>query len=110
MRIFPEAAGNNAGGKVYIILTFQPSKVDLVDWSDEAAVEKDLLLENARAPHQSLLTLRDSPSQSRLCFFQFVTWGKSVCQLLRRDGYWADLSDPCSGYPVRDIYPVSRCT
>ncbi|CAI2167624.1 4209_t:CDS:2 [Funneliformis geosporum] len=30
----------------------------------------------------------------------FVEWGKEICHKLRNRGYWADLTDPCSGYPV----------
>ncbi|RIA92502.1 hypothetical protein C1645_765004 [Glomus cerebriforme] len=29
----------------------------------------------------------------------FVGWGKEICQKLKDRGYWADLTDPCSGYP-----------
>ncbi|ELR16371.1 protein c2orf25, mitochondrial, putative [Acanthamoeba castellanii str. Neff] len=77
-RIFPESAEQIVAscGKVYVVITFQPSRTDLIDWSDEAAQDKDLLLEN------------------------FVAWGRNVCEQLRRDGHWADLSDPCSGHPV----------
>ncbi|CAB4422460.1 unnamed protein product [Rhizophagus irregularis] len=40
----------------------------------------------------------------------FVGWGKEICQKLRDRGYWADLTDPCSGYPIfsergPSIYP-----
>ncbi|CAG8463405.1 9171_t:CDS:2 [Acaulospora morrowiae] len=40
----------------------------------------------------------------------FVEWGKLICQKLRDRGYWADLTDPCSGYPIfsnrgPSIYP-----
>ncbi|CAG8734779.1 25761_t:CDS:2 [Dentiscutata erythropus] len=30
----------------------------------------------------------------------FVEWGKAICQKLRGLGYWADLTDPASGYPI----------
>ncbi|CAG8802947.1 21314_t:CDS:2, partial [Cetraspora pellucida] len=30
----------------------------------------------------------------------FVEWGKEVCQKLRDLGYWSDLTDPASGYPI----------
>jgi hypothetical protein len=106
-RIFPDAAASVAGGAtVHVVVTFQPSRTDLIDWSDEAAQEKDVLLENVRdAVHSS----QETPlmhSSSCLCVrvrgrAQFVEWGKGVCELLRKDGHWADLSDPCSGYPVR---------
>jgi hypothetical protein len=50
-RIFPESAEQIVAscGKVYVVITFQPSRTDLIDWSDEAAQDKDLLLENVRA-------------------------------------------------------------
>ncbi|PKK76813.1 hypothetical protein RhiirC2_733357 [Rhizophagus irregularis] len=40
----------------------------------------------------------------------FVGWGKEISQKLRDRGYWADLTDPCSGYPIfsergPSIYP-----
>lgn len=72
-QIFPNMKNDKL---LYMVITFQPSKCDLVDWSDEAAQEKDLLLE---------------------IFFE---WGKRVCATLSGMGHWADLSDPCSGYPV----------
>lgn len=37
-------------------------------------------------------------------YCKFVGWGKEICQKLRDRGYWADLTDPCSGYPVNMKY------
>ncbi|CAG8768628.1 14054_t:CDS:2, partial [Racocetra fulgida] len=30
----------------------------------------------------------------------FIEWGKEICQKLRDLGYWSDLTDPASGYPM----------
>jgi hypothetical protein len=32
--------------------------------------------------------------------WQFVMWAKKVCTSLQQKGHWADLTDPCSGYPI----------
>eukprot|EP00039_Didymoeca_costata_P013840 m.216756 g.216756 ORF g.216756 m.216756 type:complete len:491 (+) comp15881_c0_seq9:1318-2790(+) len=62
--------------KLLIIPTFQSCNCDLVAIGVEAESEKDRLLKS------------------------FVEFGKKVCGLLREKQHWADLTDPCSGYPV----------
>lgn len=117
-RIFPESADKSGTltGPVYVLVTFQPSKADLIDWGDEAAREKDLLLKNVRiaiagihhhdgggdddVDGEECGLLMNPPSTAMK---QFVAWGKVVCEHLRRSGHWADMSDPCSGYPVERI-------
>ncbi|CAJ0640738.1 10973_t:CDS:2 [Entrophospora sp. SA101] len=37
----------------------------------------------------------------------FVEWGKFVCKRLRERGYWADITDPASGYPILSEAGVS---
>ena len=32
--------------------------------------------------------------------FQFIIFGKYLCEQLRARGYWADYIDPCSGLPL----------
>lgn len=32
--------------------------------------------------------------------FQFIDFAKDLCQNLRNLGYWADYTDPVTGYPV----------
>jgi len=59
-----------------IIPTFQQCKCDLVADGPGPAAEKDALLES------------------------FMAWAQEICQELRDEGHWADLTDPCSGYPV----------
>lgn len=65
------------------IPTFQPADHDLVGWTDEAAYEKDRLLES------------------------FFVWAGAVCREITavndqsgRARFWADYVDPCSGYPA----------
>lgn len=71
--------------QVVCILTAQKSKMKLLNWNDETALEKDLLLE------------------------RFVKWASSVREFLTGMGpeggegnvkYWADWIDPCSGLPA----------
>ena len=69
--------------QVVCILTAQKSKMKLLNWNDETAVEKDLLLE------------------------RFVKWASSIRNnILESSGngndstYWADWIDPCSGLPA----------
>jgi hypothetical protein len=65
-----------------IVPTCQRSCVDLVNWDDPVAREKDLLLE------------------------RFVAWAAVVCDRLAARGFWGDYVDPCSGLAVRT--PHSR--
>ena len=59
-----------------IIPTCQKSSVDLVEWGDDAAKEKDKLL------------------------LRFQRLAKAVCERLIGEGFWADYIDPCSGLPM----------
>lgn len=68
-RIFPEleewtkhrrrGAVEATAPPLYVVITFQPCKVDLVDWGDEAAREKDTLLENVRFLRSYAYTLTE---------------------------------------------------
>lgn len=60
----------------FVVPTFQECKSDMVSNGDAQDREKDELLEN------------------------FVSWARGICVKLREMGHWADLTDPCSGYPV----------
>ena len=70
--IFPKADISD----MLIVPTCQKSGVDLVEWGDDAAKEKDRLL------------------------IQFRDIAKPVCELLISQVYWADWIDPCSGLPM----------
>jgi len=56
-----------------LVPTAQRARVDLAAWGDEAAREKDALLE------------------------RFAAWADAVSARLRARGFWADAVDPCSG-------------
>jgi hypothetical protein len=56
-----------------LVPTAQRSAVDLAAWGEEAAREKDALLE------------------------RFAAWADAVGARLRARGFWADAVDPCSG-------------
>lgn len=56
--------------------TFQKADDDLTEFTEKAAYEKDRLLES------------------------FFAWGKLICAELNKAGHWADVIDPCSGYPL----------
>jgi len=73
--VFPSLA-KEGYDKVIIIPTFQRSTVDLVNVGPDVEAEKERLLDN------------------------FMHWANSIVKLLRDSGYWADLTDPCSGLPV----------
>ncbi|CAG8478206.1 13478_t:CDS:2 [Acaulospora colombiana] len=82
--IFPEIA--DQVNKCLVIPVFLNCENDMVGTGSIIDKERDEKLEN------------------------FVGWGKSICQGLRDRGYWADLTDPCSGYPIfsdrgPSIYP-----
>lgn len=72
-RVFP---GVDAIDEVLVIPTFQKCRCDLIADGPGPDAEKDRLLET------------------------FVRWATAVCKQLREKGYWADLTDPCSGLPV----------
>ncbi|KAJ3072435.1 hypothetical protein HDU98_003603 [Podochytrium sp. JEL0797] len=59
-----------------VVQTFQRSASDLMVVTDESNTERNLLLE---------------------CF---SAWGRFVVEHIRAKGFWADMTDPCSGYPV----------
>ncbi|ORX88659.1 hypothetical protein K493DRAFT_306429 [Basidiobolus meristosporus CBS 931.73] len=59
-----------------IVPTFQPCQYDLVAVGDDVAKEKDDKLES------------------------FYDWANRVCKHLHSKGYWADFTDPASGYPI----------
>lgn len=61
---------------VVVVTTCQRSAMELVNWGDEVAVEKDRLLE------------------------VFASFARKLCEELTEAGYWADFVDPCSGLPV----------
>eukprot|EP01111_Echinosteliopsis_oligospora_P018763 TRINITY_DN8785_c0_g1_i1.p1 TRINITY_DN8785_c0_g1~~TRINITY_DN8785_c0_g1_i1.p1 ORF type:complete len:210 (+),score=39.46 TRINITY_DN8785_c0_g1_i1:44-673(+) len=58
------------------IPTFQPSSVDLVGIGENIEMEKNRLLDN------------------------FMKWAEKVVEELKKQGYWADIIDPCTGMPV----------
>eukprot|EP00128_Syssomonas_multiformis_P015537 Colp12_sorted_trinity150504_noHs@22242 len=60
-----------------IVPTFQKAVSDLVSIGPEVEDEKDALLEN------------------------FVDWAGQVCDQLSDSGFWADMTDPASGFPMR---------
>ncbi len=58
------------------VLSAQKSRMKLLEWNDEVAKEKDLLLE------------------------RFAAWANKICKKLVENGYFADFIDPCSGLPA----------
>lgn len=65
---------------VMVVPVVQKAEHDLVEWNDVVAREKDELLE------------------------RFVRWARRLCNFVKAKGYWLDVSDPCSGYPVCFLY------
>lgn len=97
---------------VLIIPTFQECNCDLVAFGPEPDAEKDRLLENfvewaksiCKAIHElvlCLLTLSWILISANCLFVSLNTdvyW--ELGPPIRSQGYWADLTDPCSGCPV----------
>ena len=61
---------------MHAVLTCQKARLDLAEFGDDAAAEKDRLLEKFRA------------------------WAEAMCAFLAQQGYFADYIDPCSGLPM----------
>lgn len=76
--VFPDALEALSGvpHPLLVVPCFQPCKLDLVAVGPAAEEEKNL------------------------CLHRFVCWAQGVCAKLRVKGYWADFTDPCSGYPM----------
>jgi hypothetical protein len=73
------ASEERIGFEFCAIPTFQSSSVDLVGLGASVEDAKDDLLE------------------------RFVVFAWHVCDGLRKRGFWADFTDPASGYPVRSV-------
>lgn len=78
----PQSLNHN----LLVIPTFQRCQWDLVGTGPHIEQEKDEKLHS------------------------FYIWAGTVCHQLRRQGYWADITDPASGYPVfsergASVYP-----
>ena len=58
------------------LLSAQKSNMKLLEWNDEVAKEKDLLLE------------------------RFAEWANKICKKIIENGHFADYIDPCSGLPA----------
>lgn len=67
-------------GRVWVVTLSQESRPDLANWGDEAAFEKDLLLENFVALGNAVAALVSDASSGSLC---------------------VDFTDPASGHPMR---------
>ncbi|KAI9137353.1 hypothetical protein BKA69DRAFT_1041803 [Paraphysoderma sedebokerense] len=67
--------------QLLVIKTFQPTEHDLVSWGKEVDMERDLCLE------------------------RFVHFASILRSKLVERGYWADLTDPASGYPIYTPHP-----
>ncbi|KAF9923699.1 hypothetical protein FBU30_006230 [Linnemannia zychae] len=74
-----------------VVPTFQRCKHEMVVWDAEIAKEKDDRLED------------------------FIRWSTAIHNILKKLGYWSDMTDPASGFPSfsergRDVYPdVEGC-
>ena len=69
--------------KTLVLIYLQQTRTDLFESSKEAQMEKDNCLE------------------------RFMEFGNKVLQALQkheRGPFWADLLDPCSGYPVHSVH------
>lgn len=67
-----------------IVPTFQRTESNMLGFTEDTEKEKDHKLE------------------------MFYLWAMSACMQLRKRGFWADFTDPCSGYPVRIEIEIDR--
>jgi ribosomal protein S8 len=82
IKIFPDQAHMLHNAKIdsekriYIIPTFQPTLCNMTEFTDESEKQKN-----------SLLNI-------------FTSFATKFCQKMSESGYWADFTDPVTGYPV----------
>jgi len=74
----PTVLSSSAFGQLPLLAvpTFQPCSRTMLTFEPEVEAEKNRLLES------------------------FDSWSRRVCVRLRSAGHWADLVDPCTGYPT----------
>eukprot|EP01134_Creolimax_fragrantissima_P000887 CFRG0887T1 len=70
--VFPDVALTG----LLIVPTFQRTKVDLTAIGPEVEEIKEE------------------------CLYKFYRWGTGVCKAVEHRGYWADMADPATGYPM----------
>ncbi|KAJ1980121.1 hypothetical protein H4R34_002579, partial [Dimargaris verticillata] len=80
----------------------QPSAASLTNTNGSNSCDNPLLIvPTFQHTSQSLVAIgpevEDEKNEKLLHFF---AWGNAVVAHLRKRGYWADMTDPCSGYPV----------
>lgn len=78
--------------------SLKPAEVDLIEFGPHAEDEKNRLLE----------VVGVSKKVSFVSHLQFSEWATKRCNALKERGYWANFTDPCSGYPV--TYYLSHLT
>ena len=79
--ILPDEKERLEKNELYIIPTWQPTKIDLTGWGDSVQEEKDEKLD------------------------KFMEWGTMLIKRAKQHGYWGDLLDPSSGLPVTKCLP-----
>ncbi len=77
---------------LYVLVTFQPTTLDIVGIGEEIQQQKDEKLEKVLT---FLFWI--------LISIQFITWASSQAETLRNAGAFTDLFDPSSGCPVSDL-------
>eukprot|EP00668_Euglena_longa_P040494 GGOE01053316.1.p1 GENE.GGOE01053316.1~~GGOE01053316.1.p1 ORF type:complete len:229 (-),score=47.65 GGOE01053316.1:424-1032(-) len=83
-RAFPDQS--LVGEALLLIPTFQPSTCELIAFTEESRVQKDLKLQT------------------------FFNWANEFRERVQAAGHWADFTDPSSGFPVhsnRGAHPFS---
>ncbi|KAJ1969628.1 hypothetical protein H4R35_006089 [Dimargaris xerosporica] len=80
----------------------QPWSASLTNTSGSLPCDNPLLVvPTFQHTSQSLVAIgpgvEDEKNEKLLYFF---AWGNTVIAHLRKRGYWADMTDPCSGYPI----------
>lgn len=78
---------------VFEVVTVQKPEgsVDLFTRSEDVELEKERLLVTV----QPFAFTAEKPT-----FSKFVQWAEPIIDRLKAQGFWADITDPASGYPV----------
>lgn len=97
------AAAAGSSSRLLAIPTNQRAREDLVAVGDHIEEEKDRLL-NVVSVHNIICDILKFFSLTGVDeihdLWQFLAFGKYVCEQLRSKGFWADYIDPCSGLPM----------
>lgn len=93
--------------KVLIVPTFQCASVDICSvespresHSAGPSQVKETDVEIGQDLGQNLTKVEDIFTEMDLLLNRFLWWGQGICSLLHKFGFWANLIDPSTGFPL----------